>query len=246
MSRSIPGGRAGAAGRVEAEGAERERSLTVAVGPGALRNGGGGAVDPSEVVRALERLAAAFVPLFVAMDVVGVLPLILAWTSGLPPEKVRRTLDAAVLTALGLGLSFMVLGRAVFALLGITVADFLVAGGLVLLALAVLDVVAPRGSERGVEGGGDVGIVPIGTPLLVGPATLTTLLLLQQREGVPVTVGAFVLNLAIAWYLFRRAAGWVATLGTGGLRAVSKVASLLLAAIAVRMIREGVGMPLGV
>ena len=84
-----------------------------------------------------------------------------------------------------------------------------------------------------------IGVVPIGTPLVVGPAVLTTLLLLTQEHFVPAVILAFVLNLAFAWLVFAQANRVVRLLREQGLRASSQIASLLLAAIAVMMIRRG-------
>jgi multiple antibiotic resistance protein len=84
-----------------------------------------------------------------------------------------------------------------------------------------------------------VAIVPIGTPLTVGPATLTTVLLLSGQYHLYIVVTAFAINLVAAWLIFRQANLLVGFLGHGGVRAISKVASLLLAAIAVRMVIKG-------
>src|SRR5581483_12208829 len=122
-----------------------------------------------------------------------------------------------------------------------TVGDFLIAGGLVLLVLAVTDLVAGGGHEgRGIAGHPDLGVVPIGTPLLAGPATLTTLVVLADRYGGVVTALSLLANLLIAWRLFAGAEALTRRFGQNGLRAASKVVSLLLAAIAVRFIREGI------
>ena len=85
----------------------------------------------------------------------------------------------------------------------------------------------------------DFGVVPIGTPLLAGPATLTTLLVQVDRYGALPTVIALLVCMLIAWSLFRRATDLTRLFGRNGLRAASKVISLLLAAIAVKYIREG-------
>ncbi len=184
---------------------------------------------------------AAFVPVFVAMDPVGALPLVVAWTSGLPAAERDCQLRDALLTALVLGLLFLVAGRWLLAALGVDVPDFLIAGGVVLLALAVSDLVVGGGHEaRGSLPRPDFGVVPIGTPLLAGPATLTTLVVLGDRYGLAIVMLALLVNLLIAWRLFRRAGDLTRLFGRNGLRAGSKVASLLLAAIAVRLVREGV------
>ena len=85
-----------------------------------------------------------------------------------------------------------------------------------------------------------VGVVPLGTPLVVGPAVLTSLLSLTGQYSIVIVLSSFILNLAIQWVLFRQADRIVNFLGRTGVNAVSKIVMLLLAAIAVKMIREGV------
>ncbi len=183
---------------------------------------------------------AVFVPVFVAMDPLGTVPLVLGWTRHLAPMERARQLRAGLITALTLGFIFLLGGNRLLTLLDITVGDFLIAGGIVLLVLAVSDLVAGGGHEgRGIESRADLGVVPIGTPLLAGPATLTTLVVLVDRYGFGLTALSLLTNLLLAWRLFVRADALTRVLGENGLRAASKVVSLLLAAIAVKFIREG-------
>lgn len=183
---------------------------------------------------------AVFVPIFVAMDPAGALPFVVAWTANLPNDERARQLRAALVTALVLGLVFIVAGRWLLRVIGVDVPDFLIAGGLILLALAVSDVLGGGGHEgRGSSIRPDFGVVPIGTPLLAGPATLTTLVVLVDREGLILTALGLVANLLVGWFLFVQAGHLTNQFGRNGLRAVSKVISLLLAAIAVAYIRDG-------
>lgn len=189
----------------------------------------------------LRELSLTFVPLFVAMDAVGNLPIFLTLTQEIAPKHRRRAVHLATLTALGIGLGFVAIGKAIFLLLGIEVADFLVAGGIILLILAIKDLVTGKAMDaQDSSSSGMVGVVPIGTPLVVGPAVFTTLLLLIDQYLVVVVVFAFGLNLAIQWMLFKQADRIVKFLGNTGVSAISKVIMLLLAAIAVKMIRQGV------
>ncbi len=184
---------------------------------------------------------AVLAPVFVAMDPLGAVPLVVAWTAELSEEDRGRQLRDALLTALAVGLIFLVAGQGLLALLGVGVPDFLIAGGIVLLVLAITDLVAGGGHEGlGTLSHPDFGVVPIGTPLLAGPATLTTLVVLAERYGPILTVISLLLNLLLAWQLFLRASLLTRFFGRNGLRAGSKVVSLLLAAIAVRLIREGI------
>jgi len=189
-----------------------------------------------------KELGLAFIPLFVAMDAVGTLPIFLGLSENMAPRERTRMVRYAMLTALGLGLGFIALGKIVFWLMGIEVFDFLVAGGLILFILAARELLMERRIEVPADAG-MMGVVPLGTPLIVGPAVLTTLLLLIDRYpgavGITAVIFAFFINLAIAWLIFAQGNRIASFLGRSGLRAASKIAMLLLAAIAVMMIREG-------
>ena len=186
-------------------------------------------------------LGLAFIPLFVAMDPIGVLPFVLSLTQDMTPAQRSKTTRYALLTALGLGLAFIAIGQGVFHAMGIRIGDFLVAGGLILLVLAIRHLMTGKFVEvQPALGETMVAVVPIGTPLVVGPAVLTTLLLLVSQYSIAAVLVAFALNLAIAWLVFAQANRVVRFLRQGGLRAISQIASLLLAAIAVMMVREGI------
>jgi len=185
----------------------------------------------------LKYLPHTFIPLFVAIDIVAVLPIFLSLTQGYSVEGQRRAVRESVITALLVGIVFIAMGEVIFSILGITNDDFKIAGGLVLLVFAILDLIRRDESSR--KAAGKLGIVPLGVPLIVGPAVLTTLIVLVDHYGVAVTVVSFLLNLLIVWLVLRKSASVVAVLGEGGIIAVSKVMALLLASIAVMMIRIG-------
>lgn len=180
-----------------------------------------------------------FVPLFVAVDAIGILPIFLALTSGLSPAQRHKVVRQSVATAAFVGISFLFLGQGVLRLLGITVADFMIGGGLLLLALAMLDLltVSKQAPPTDVE---TLGAVPIGVPLICGPAVLTTTLLLANQYGWAVTSLALVSNLLLAGIILWHASRLEDLLGHAGSRTVSKVVCVLLAAFAVMMIRKGV------
>jgi multiple antibiotic resistance protein len=189
----------------------------------------------------LQEFGLTFVPLFVAMDAIGVLPILISVTQDMQANERRKTILYATLTALILGLAFVAVGKGIFVFLGIDVADFLVAGGLILFLLAAKDLITGKMIEAQASVGSDmVGVVPLGTPLVVGPAVLTTLLILIDLYSLVIVLASFIINLLIAWLLLSQANRVVAFLGQGGVKAISKVVSLFLAAIAVKMIREGI------
>ena len=179
----------------------------------------------------------AFVPIFFAVDAPGVLPLFVGLTDGMDPPARRRVLHQSIVTALIVAVAFIFFGKGVFDLMGITVHDFMVAGGLLLFVIAAMDLVTEAKFTRKMPE--TVGAVPLGTPLIIGPATLTMALMLTGVYGLWETLAAVVANIAVAWVIFMSAGALMRLLGPAGSRAVSKVASLILAAIAVMMIRKG-------
>ena len=185
----------------------------------------------------IEQFLLAWIPLFVAMDPVGLVPMFLAMTRGVLPDHARRITWQATITAGLVGVGFMFGGKLVFRALGISVADFEIAGGLILLVIAGREMVAPRPEPPSLED--DIGVVPLGVPLITGPATLVALLVLLETVGPAFTLGAFACNLGLVFVALRFGQELKRLVGTMGLKAVSKVIALLLAAIAVHMIRRG-------
>lgn len=180
----------------------------------------------------------AFVPLFVAIDAVGMVGVYISLTHGFTDTVKKRLVTEASLTALGISVVFLFFGKMIFRLLGITADDFRVAGGIVLLILAISDLLFSHYEKRR-SGDQEVGIVPIGIPLIMGPAALTSILISTEAVGFLVTLVALLLNLFIAWIVFRNASWLVKILGAAGSKAIAKVMALFLAAIAVMMIRVG-------
>lgn len=179
----------------------------------------------------------SFIPIFVAMDAIGVLPLFIGFTERLTGRDKRKIILQSIITAFLIGIVFLFLGRWIFKILGVLVSDFKIAGGTVLLAISLRDILQMEKAHR--LSPDTMGAVPIGTPLITGPAVLTTIIILLDLYGPYLTVLSFVINLIIVWVTFSYADAIANFLGKAGSKAVSKIASLLLAAIAVMMIRKG-------
>jgi len=189
----------------------------------------------------------AFVALLVAVDILGVLPVYLSLTADLSFEERGKLPRQSTLTATAIGVGFLLVGQAIFPVLGVSVGDFQVAGGILLVVISLHDLVNPGKVLR--RPAASVGVVPIGTPMIVGPAVLTTLLILVQSHGYLITALAFGVNMAIAlafgvnmaiaFLVLRYAVNLARLLGEGGSRAVGKVASVFLAAFGVSLVRRG-------
>ena len=185
----------------------------------------------------MKQFLLAFIPIFVAMDAIGILPLYIGFTEHLKKREKQRIVIQSVLTAFIIGILFLFLGRWIFKILGVLVSDFKIAGGTVLLAISLRDILQFEKAHK--LSPDTMGAVPIGTPLITGPAVLTTIIILLDLYGPYLTVLSFVINLIIVWVTFSYAGSIARFLGKAGSKAISKIASLLLAAIAVMMIRKG-------
>jgi multiple antibiotic resistance protein len=187
---------------------------------------------------AFEQFLKAFIPLFVAIDPIGLAAVFIALGQGVPPAQRRRIAKQATWTGGGVALLFLFLGQSIFAAVGITVSDFQIAGGLILFILAARDLVHSA-AEEPVKLADDFGVVPLGMPLIAGPASITTLILLAQTLGFTMALSALAANLVLIILAFAYSERLVKLIGSTGLRAISKLISMLLAAIAISMIRKG-------
>ncbi len=180
----------------------------------------------------------AFIPLFVAIDVFGVVPFFVALTTGLDKRRKRILTVEATLTAFSISILFLAAGKLIFSFLGITENDFRVGGGVVLLVLAIKDLLFSKKEQRDPES--SLGVVPIGIPLIMGPAALTTILILVDSHGYLLTIASLLVNMIIVWVVFSQSHRITDLIGKAGSQAIAKVFALFLAGIAVMMIRSGI------
>ena len=180
----------------------------------------------------------SFIPIFVAMDAIGILPMYIGFTEHLKEKGKRSIITQSIITAFLIGIVFLFLGKWIFKILGVMVFDFKIAGGIVLLVISLRDLLQ---HEKGRRLSADtMGAVPIGTPLVTGPAVLTTMIMMLDSYGMVLTISSFIVNLIIVWIVFVYANAISNVLGKAGSKAVAKIANLLLAAIAVMMMRKGI------
>ena len=185
----------------------------------------------------IQKFFVAFIPIFVAIDPIGLVAIFMGLAANASREQQRRQAFIGIITALCLAIGFVFLGEIIFDALGITDADFQVAGGLILLGLAGRELLNLGSSAH--EGSDEFGVVPLGMPLIAGPALLTALLILVDTVGLVFTLLSLLVNLALVAVAFWNADWFARWMGRQGLRAVSKIIALLLAAIAVSLIRRG-------
>lgn len=189
-------------------------------------------------MNSLQAFLMSLIPIMVALDAPGTLPLYVGMTEGMKKQERTRVVRQSILTAFLVTVGFVVLGRAVFKALGILVEDFMIAGGVILLIIAINDIL--QAGEKKMPRSAEFGVVPMGTPLIAGPAMITTALVLVGVHGyVPVFL-ALVVNLLLAWFILAQAERIIGVIGISGSRAFAKVISLILAAFAVKMMRSGI------
>ena len=180
-----------------------------------------------------------FVPIFVAVDALGTFPVFMNLTEGMNKKGIRKVIFQSTLTAMVVSVLFILLGQWLLSLLRITVADFMVAGGVLLFVISLNDMISLEKKATVVDPE-SLGAVPIGVPLIVGPAVLTTSLLLVSQFGYMLTVLVVVINVIIAGIMFYGSNIINRLLGKPGSKTVSKLASLILAAIGVMIVRRGI------
>ncbi len=186
----------------------------------------------------VEELVKYTLMLFVVLDPPGNAPLFYYFTKDMEPRARSRTIRTSIAVATGILLLFAIAGQALLSYFGITVEDFRVAGGIVLFIYAVLGLLGHSLAEE--VRGEDVAVVPLAIPLLAGPGAITVVIYSRYVAGLAVTVAAIALNMIIAWALLESGEKLLRLLGRRGSTALEKIMSILLAAYAVAMVREGI------
>ena len=185
-----------------------------------------------------EQFVLSFIPLFVAIDVIGTVPIFLGLTEDFSERDKKKLLIEAVIAAFAIAVTFLVGGKLILNFIGITIDDFRIAGGIILLILSISDILFS--SEERKKTDTKIGIVPLGIPLIIGPAALTTILILVDQYGFKLTIVSMLVNFIIVWLILFYSRIVISVIGVGGTKAWAKIASLLLAAIAVMMMRVGI------
>jgi multiple antibiotic resistance protein len=188
----------------------------------------------------------SFLPLFVAINAPGIIPVYLALTEQMTSPQRRRLTLQAVATSSLLATLILFAGQLIFSLLGITVNDLRVGGGLILLVLSISNLIFgdyrrrdPRTEADG-EDAASVGVVPLGIPMIMGPAAITSILVSREAYGYLPTLTSLVINMFLVFLTLAFAPLIGRFMGVAVSRAVAKVASLFLAAISVALIRAGI------
>jgi len=191
------------------------------------------------IVSAAPDLIKATISLFIIVDPLGNLPILVSLTESMDREKRRRTFQVATATGIILLLFFALLGEQILTLFRISMQSFMIAGGILLLLIAMRMLLTGSWDE-GESSQESVGVVPIAIPLLVGPGAITTTILNIRLFGVAITVASVLIVFFIVWLTLRFIDQIHRLLGRSGSLIISRVMALIIAAIAVEYILEGI------
>ncbi|MFH1071848.1 MAG: MarC family protein [Nanoarchaeota archaeon] len=183
-------------------------------------------------------LLKAFFVLFVAMDVPGNIPLFITLTSRMEHQQRKKSIKVAVFLASILLLLFLFLGNQILKVFNIQIDDFKIAGGIILAIIGIKVVLGLRLSEKRAEKY-ELAVVPMATPLVTGPAVITTVIILVDQYGLIVALISACINLLIAWFVLNKTDIFFKFLGRQGSDVLSRIFGLILVAMAIGFIRGG-------
>jgi multiple antibiotic resistance protein len=179
------------------------------------------------------------IALFIVVDPLGNVPIFMGLTENMDKSQRRRTFRLATITGLILLTFFSLVGQNILILFGISLDSFMIAGGILLLIVAIRLLVLGSWSEKTVISE-SVGAVPIGCPLLVGPGAITTSILNLQTSDIFITLLSVMFTFIIVWLILRYIDPIYGILGKNGSLVITRVMALLIASVAVQYILQGV------
>jgi multiple antibiotic resistance protein len=191
----------------------------------------------------LSLLTEVFVTLFVIMDPVGTIPIFLSLTSGRSTAVIRRAAWQAVAVSFGVIVAFAFFGQQILAYLNISLPALQCAGGLLLLLVA-LELLTGKEEDPVVTSETNVALVPLGTPLLAGPGAIVATMVFSKQvhhsgQFAAVALGVVLVHVAL-WLAMRFSLPILRLIREGGVLLVTRIAGLLLSAIAVQMVADAV------
>jgi multiple antibiotic resistance protein len=184
-------------------------------------------------------LVRAAVALFVIVDPFGNIPIFIGLTEKIPKEKKSKIYNTATIVSVILLLVFAFTGQEIFTLFGVSMYSFEIAGGILLLIIAIRILITGSMHETS-ESPESIGAVPIAMPLLVGPGAITTTIFSIQCYGIAITIASVLIVLGGTWVILRFIDRIYGFLGKTGSVVIAKVMALLIAAIAVQYIIGGI------
>ena len=189
-------------------------------------------------------LAKAIIVLFIIVDPFGNIPIFMGLTEKMTNPQKRKVFNIACLVGFILLLVFAVTGQEIFMIFGISIYSFEVAGGILLLIISIRILISGNLSENA-NSPESLGAVPIAMPLLVGPGAITTTIFSLQAYGVAIAALSVLIVLVLTWVILRFMNSVYRVLGKTGALVIARVMALLMAAIAIQYILDGLTIFLG-
>ena len=187
----------------------------------------------------ISELIKAAIALFIIVDPLGNIPIFVGLTENMAINQRKKVFNVATLVAFVLLLVFAFTGNEILTIFGISIESFEVAGGILLLIIAIRILISGSMHEHA-ETPESVGAVPIAIPLLVGPGAITTTIFNLQVYNTAVTIAAVIIVLSITWVILRFIGRIYRFLGKTGSVVIARVMALMIAAIAVQYILTGI------
>ncbi|MCL5731517.1 MAG: MarC family protein [Candidatus Thermoplasmatota archaeon] len=196
--------------------------------------------------------ATVFVALFAILNPIGAVPILVSLTEDYKKEERRKVIEKSVLVAGGILLGFMLIGVYIFQVLGIDISDFQIAGGILVFKVA-LDMLQGKTSNTKFSQAEEeeslqkesIGVVPIGTPLLAGPGSITTVIIYFNLKSVSIidrilVIAAVLLVMVLSYVILLYSVKLFDRLGKSGSLIISRIMGLLIAAIGVSFVVAGI------
>jgi multiple antibiotic resistance protein len=187
-----------------------------------------------------DQLIRSTITLLVVLDPLGIVPIFIGMTQKMESVKKRELSKIVVIIASVLLFVFAFAGTQIFAVFGISIASFMVAGGILLFIVAIELLTGGGWRFVGQHAGEDTGVVPLAFPLLAGPGAITAVIISLETTGILVTAISILIGIGATYATLRFSDRIYRVLGTRGSLIVTRVFAVIVAAIAVQYIVEGI------
>ncbi|MGN6349710.1 MAG: MarC family protein [Candidatus Nitrosocosmicus sp.] len=184
------------------------------------------------------KILTSTIQLLAVVEPFGIIPILINLTKKMEKETSKALSKSAALTSAILLMVFGIAGAQILSIFGITINSFMVAGGalLFIVSLEIMRHGELRNIEKELQG---TGIVPIAFPLIAGPGAITSVIISQQKDGLIVTIISIIIVISITYIILRSINSIYRILGNRGSEVISRIFAVILAAIAVQYIVEG-------
>ncbi|MBL7197122.1 MAG: NAAT family transporter [Candidatus Omnitrophica bacterium] len=184
----------------------------------------------------------AFIPIFIAIDIIGNIPSFLSLTEKFSHKQKKKITRESILYALVLTIIIVLCAKYLLHIMGITVSDFKIAGGIFLIVISInlllsKQIRLPLNKKRVIA---DLGIFPLTMPLIAKPALFVMALIILEEFGILIILVALILNMFLSYLALEKSQIIIKLIGERGIRAFSRIFEIILSAIAIMMIRQGI------